>query len=338
MDRNGVRDFYANLKSSSDLKTTACVAATKPHHLILATFKQIPDAILDRFYGCGVPVPLGIEGLTVLDLGSGSGRDCYLAAALVGQQGSVLGVDMTSDLVQVSQQHAGDYCARLGYDHTNLQFVEGHMEDLGQAGVADNSVDLIISNCVINLCPNKELVFKEAYRVLKHGGEMFFSDMYATRRLSPEVKGQMPWGEGLPGALYLEDFRSLARSVGFEDARIVASSPIDIRDARLKELAGHTTFLSLTIRLFKLPDMLESDPEDYGQWAIYKGTIPGHSHEYALDKCHIFEAGKATAVSGNTAAMLGTGSTRLARHFEVLGERSTHFGAFSEIDYGKSPL
>ena len=94
-------------------------------------------------------------------------------------------------LVQVSQQHAGDYCAQLGYDHTNLQFVEGHIEDLGQAGVADNSVDLIISNCVINLCPNKELVFKEAYRVLKHGGEMFFSDMYATRRLSPEVRGQV---------------------------------------------------------------------------------------------------------------------------------------------------
>lgn len=99
--------------------------------------------------------------------------------------------DCRKSLAQVSQQHAHEYCRRLEYTHTNLRFVEGHIEDLTQSGIVDNSVDLIISNCVINLCPNKALVFKEAYRVLKPGGEMFFSDMYATRRLSLEVRDQV---------------------------------------------------------------------------------------------------------------------------------------------------
>lgn len=88
------------LKSSKDLKTSACTAAGRPHPLLVRLMGRLPAEVLDKFYGCGAPVPLGIEGLRVLDLGSGSGRDCYLAAALVGEAGSVTGVDMTAEQLE----------------------------------------------------------------------------------------------------------------------------------------------------------------------------------------------------------------------------------------------
>lgn len=90
------------LKSSKDLKTSACTAGGRPHPLLIQLMGRIPAEVLDKFYGCGAPLPLGIEGLRVLDLGSGSGRDCYLAAALVGEAGSVTGVDMTAEQLEAS--------------------------------------------------------------------------------------------------------------------------------------------------------------------------------------------------------------------------------------------
>ena len=134
------------LSTTKDLKTSACTAAGRPSPPLAAVLKKIPRAVTEKFYGCGAPLPLGIAGLRVLDLGSGSGRDCYAAAALVGEAGTVLGVDMTDEQLAVARGHADAYCRQeLGYGATNMRFVKGYMEDLASAGVADESVDLIIS-------------------------------------------------------------------------------------------------------------------------------------------------------------------------------------------------
>jgi arsenite methyltransferase len=112
--------------------------------------------VVSKFYGCGTPLPTSIEGLDVLDLGCGSGRDCYAASVLVGAEGSVTGIDMTAEQLATAREHQDELAATLGY--SNMRFVEGMIEFIGEAGVAAESMDLVISNCVVNLSPDKEAV------------------------------------------------------------------------------------------------------------------------------------------------------------------------------------
>ncbi len=180
--------------------------------------KKVPRAVRDKFYGCGTAVPLGIEGLAVADLGSGSGQDCYIAAQLVGPKGRVVGVDMTAEQVQVARASVDELGKTLGWQ-PQLFFVEGYIEKLP---LESSSLDVVISNCVVNLSPRKDLVLKEAYRVLREGGEMHFSDVYCDRRLPASVRQhKLLWGECIAGALYLQDFLRLCHSIGFSDPRQV---------------------------------------------------------------------------------------------------------------------
>ena len=123
-----VQEYYGKvLGSTKDLRTSACTAAGRPHPELLRLIQQVPDEINDKFYGCGAPIPLGIEGLRVLDLGSGSGRDCYVAAALVGSKGAVTGLDMTPEQLQVSRRHVDKFCCEtLGYAEPNMKFVQAN--------------------------------------------------------------------------------------------------------------------------------------------------------------------------------------------------------------------
>lgn len=340
---DSVKDYYGKvLSTSKDLKTSACTAAGAPPPALRAVLRKVPSPVTEKFYGCGAPLPMGIEGLRVLDLGSGSGRDCYAAAALVGERGSVVGVDMTDEQLAVAREHAESYCTQtLGYQKPNMRFVRGYMEDLGAAGIEDGSADLVISNCVVNLSPDKGAVLREAFRALAPGGEFYFSDVYADRRV-PEAAQRDPvlWGECVSGAMYVEDFKRAARAAGFAYPVHVSASPIEIRDAGMRKLLGPARFYSITFRLFKLPaGLLESCCEDYGQRATYKGSIDGSEGSYVLDAGHTFEAGRPTHVCGNTAAMLGEGGhSWLARHFEIEGDRRVHFGFWGCGVGGKHPI
>jgi SAM-dependent methyltransferase len=322
-----VKEYYGKiLQGSKDLKTSACCSIESfppAHRAILA---QIDSEILDRFYGCGSPIPPAIDGCTVLDLGCGTGRDVYLAAKLVGTAGAVIGVDMTEEQLTVARRHVRSQMNRFGFATPNVDFRQGYIEDLAACGIADNSIDLVISNCVLNLSPDKERVFAEIFRVLKPGGELYFSDVFADRRL-PEAlrKDPLLYGECLGGALYLEDFRRLLRSLGCQDFRVKSSRPIVLDDPEVVAMAGMINFSSVTVRAFKL-DGLEDICEDYGQTATYLGTVPEAPHRFVLDDHHTFVTGKPMLVCGNTAAMIQ--QTRFGRHFRVTGDRSVHFGAF----------
>ena len=330
--RAEVATYYGEtLQTSDDLKTSACCTPNALPKAVKDVLRSVPDEIKAKYYGCGSPLPAGIEGLRVLDLGSGSGRDCYVASALVGPRGTVTGVDMTDAQLDVAKSHVEEYTANvLKYDAPNMRFVKGQIEYLDEAGIEDGSVDLIISNCVINLSPGKARVLSEAYRVLADGGEFYFSDVYCDRRLPQHVReNEVLYGECLAGALYIEDFKRLCAAAGFLDARVLEGHPIEIKDPALKEITGNAKFYSITYRLFKLPGLMETLCEDYGQIATYKGTIPGHTHSYALDDHHVFETGKPMLVCGNTAGMCGEkGMSWLAKHFDVVGNRNTHFGLF----------
>ena len=322
-----VREYYGKtLEGSNDLQTNACCLGSDVPDSHKAILSSLEDEILMRFYGCGSPLPSALEGCTVLDLGCGTGRDAYLASKLVGPSGSVIAVDMTDEQLDVARRHRESQCRIFGYDKPNITFHKGFIEDLGAIGIADNSIDVVISNCVINLSSNKQRVFEEIYRVLKPGGELFFSDVYSDRRIPCALKNDPIFhGECLGGALYIEDFRRMLADVGFPDYRITSASKITIDNKAMEAKAGLINFDSLTVRAFKIAS-LEDRCEDFGQSAVYLGTIPDHGHAWALDDHHLFETGRAMTVCGNTAAMLS--ETRFAKHFTVSGDRSRHFGLF----------
>ena len=159
--------------------------------------------------GCGNPIAIAAlkKGETVLDLGSGGGFDCFLAGKQVGETGRVIGVDMTPDMIKLARKNA----EKGGY--TNVEFRLGEIEFLP---IADNSVDVIISNCVINLSLDKEQVFKEAFRVLKPGGRLSISDIVATAEIPPMVKQDIAMIAGcIGGAEHIDTIKALLQKAGF---------------------------------------------------------------------------------------------------------------------------
>ncbi|MBW2645565.1 MAG: arsenosugar biosynthesis radical SAM protein ArsS [Deltaproteobacteria bacterium] len=325
--RESVKEYYGRILSGNrDLKTSACCSTESlpSHHRKI--LQEIDGEILSKFYGCGSPIPLELEGYAVLDLGCGTGRDVYLASRLVGPDGFVVGVDMTDEQLDVARRHVDTQTKRFGLPKPNVEFKKGYIEDLSEIGIADNSVDVVVSNCVINLSPDKRSVFSEIFRVLKPGGELYFADIFSGRRI-PDHLGADPVlsGECLAGALYVEDFRRLLREIGWMDYRVVSKRQVELKDPEVEARVGMIDFYSMTIRAFKLPS-LEDICEDYGQTAIYLGTLSESPHRFVLDDHHTFVAGKPMLVCGNTAAMID--ETRFARHFKIIGNRSTHYGPF----------
>ncbi|MCL7461600.1 methyltransferase domain-containing protein [Pseudomonas sp. NW5] len=320
-----VQHYYGKLlQKTSDLKTSACCDPTSLPAWLKPLLARVSPEVLARYYGCGLVAPLLLDGCRVLDLGCGTGRDCYVLAQLVGAQGQVLGVDMTAEQLAVAKAHLDEHAERFGY--ANVAFRQGYIEDLAALGLADASFDVIVSNCVINLSPDKDSVLREAYRLLKPGGELYFSDVYADRRLDPALReDEVLYGECLGGALYWNDFEHLARRHGFADPRLVEDRPLSIDDPQLADKLGEARFFSATYRLFKL-DGLEPACEDYGQAVIYRGSIPGAASAFVLDKHHHIETGRVFPVCGNTWRMLK--DSRFAEHFVFIGDFSRHFGIF----------
>jgi len=282
---------------------------------------------LNSYYGCGLIAPPLLEGTNVLDLGSGTGRDCFVLSKLVGPKGHVMGIDLTKEQLERAIKYIDYHTQAFGYEKSNVIFKLGLIEELDNLGLEDNSFDVIVSNCVVNLCPDKEAALKQAYRVLKHGGEMYFSDIYSDRRIPKDlVEDPVLLGECLSGALYWNDFVNLVKKLGFRDPRVFTSSPVTINNKRIEEKLGNIKFYSVTCRLFKIEE-LESNCEDYGQAVIYQGTIfPEFPHVFTLDQNHQFEKGKVYPVCGNTFLMLK--KSRFAAHFVFIGNFSVHYGSF----------
>lgn len=326
MNLENSRSYYGEvLAGSADLRTDACCTLAPPPPAIRAALANVHEEVRARYYGCGLVVPDALEGLRVLDLGSGSGQDAYLLAQLVGAEGSVVGIDATPGQLAVARRHLDWHADRFGY--RNVAFLEGDIERLDALDLAPERFDLIVSNCVINLVADKAAVFRAAHRLLKPGGELFFADVYADRRVPPALLADpVLHGECLAGALYWGDFQRLARAASFDDPRLVTDRPLALNDPDVAAKLDGIGFFSATHRLFKL-DGLEPQCEDYGQAVRYRGTIAGAPAAFTLDKHHRIETGRLFPVCGNTWKMLA--DTRFAPHFDFFGDFSRHFGIFA---------
>jgi SAM-dependent methyltransferase len=216
--RNIVRDHYANISTKGGSCAPGCCGSVPADQSLSLGYSEadlaaVPEGA-DLGLGCGNPNAIAAlkPGETVLDLGSGGGFDCFLAARAVGPTGKVIGVDMTPEMITRARENASKIKA------TNVDFRLGEIEHLP---VADGTVDAILSNCVINLSPEKESVFSEALRVLKPGGRLAISDVVAIAPIPPELQTQAAALAGcISGASPLDELKDMLTRVGFVNIEV----------------------------------------------------------------------------------------------------------------------
>ncbi len=222
---------------------------------------HIPKDAFDHNYGCGSPLlKAGVQaGETVVDLGSGVGIDCFVAARLVGPKGKVIGVDMTDAMLEKARTFNGSVAATLGFDV--VEFRKGVIEQLP---LEDNSVDLVISNCVLNLSLTQETVMKEIHRVLRPGGRLVISDIVVDREIDEKDRAnEQLWAECYTGAIPVDKLVKTYESLGF-----LGLTQLD--ESTWEKVAGYN-FGSITLRAYKLPSSRVSGCVYGGHVAIYLG-------------------------------------------------------------------
>ncbi|XP_033756091.1 arsenite methyltransferase-like [Pecten maximus] len=310
--RDSVKEYYGKrLQTVDDLQTQACVAPgrkiTRP---VKEAIELVHEVVASKYYGCGLVIPEKLEGMKILDLGSGSGRDCFALSKLVGPTGHVTGVDMTDEQINVAREHIGYHTKKFGYTKPNIDFVKGYIEKLTEAGLPSNNYDIIISNCVVNLSPDKRAVLQESYNVLKEGGELYFSDVYADRTLEESVrKHKVLWGECIAGALWWKELHTLASEIGFSKPYMVSVTPVPVDREDFKAVLGDAKFASVTYRLFKLPTKKCEATQ-----VIYNGDIPGYEEEFTFDYKTKLKTNDINSVDGTIATALK--SSRFCEEFD----------------------
>lgn len=311
---DSVSEYYGKVvQNSSDLKTDVCVIGDliKKHHKEILS--KISPIVLERFYGCGSPIPDPLEGCTILDLGSGTGRDCFLASVLAGKSGRVIGIDMTDEQLKIANG-AIAYHKDHFKDSSPVEFRKGYIEDLKSVGIQDSSIDVVISNCVVNLASDKMKVFKEIFRVLKDGGEVHISDIFSDRELPQLAKeDKVLVGECLGNAIDISKFNEIMNEIGFSEVKVVDTHivhpPNDIPE---EVIPKEVVFLSITFRAFKGI----SKRNNKNEVVTYKGGIPGSESQYSFSVENIFNIGSPVPVHSDIAEIIK--KSRLNKYFEVL--------------------
>jgi len=290
-----VREFYGDAAEKPQ-EELCCPVQPEPDDLT-----HIPKEVVERFYGCGSPVTAAAlaPGESMVDLGSGAGIDCFIAAKKVGPEGHIYGVDMTDQMLSVARECQPQVAEALGYDA--VEFRQGFLEEIP---VENATVDVVTSNCVINLSSDKPRVFREIWRVLKDHGRLVVADIVSEDEVPPNMRadGQL-WGECISGALTEEAFLAGVEKAGFYGASV-------LKKTFWREVEG-CKFYSVTVRGYKFEK--KAGCQFVGQFAIYLGPQKAVIDEEG----HLFPRGEAVEVCTDTAAKLS---------------RAPYAGAFSIVD------
>ena len=280
--RSIVRDFYG--KAAEEPQEELCCPTKNSQE----DTSHIPQEVLDRFYGCGSPTIIAkvLPGETMVDLGAGAGIDCFIAAKRVGPKGKIYGIDMTDEMLKVANENKLLVAKNLGYDI--VEFRKGFLEDIP---VDSGTVDLITSNCVVNLSPDKKAVFNEMWRVLKDHGRIVISDIVSQVETPPNLKlNKQLWGECISGALTEDEFMAYLEQAGFYGLQTLSK-------VFWKEVEGYS-YYSVTLRGYKFE---KKDGCVYiGQRAIYHGPYKAITDEEG----HLFPRNESVEVCTDTAKKL----------------------------------
>jgi len=276
----------------------------------------IPQEVLQISYGCGTPAGLATvqPGETVLDIGSGGGIDCFAAAQLVGPTGQVIGIDMTETMLAIARRNAPLVTRALGYPSTNVEFRKGTAEAMP---VDDGRIDLIISNCVINLAPDKRKVFHEMFRIIRPGGRFTISDIVSDQAVPQYlIHDRAKWGDCLSGALTVADYMKGLVDAGFAAIHQVTCTPWQVIDG--------IHFLSLTLTGYKMP--VETERKE-----IRFATLRGPFSRVVDERGASYQRGISCPVDSQTARMLATAPIAehfvLSAHSEPLDQSDPRFQA-----------
>lgn len=230
-----VKAYYGGIakKVSAEFKATCgcgascCGDDTKNAHLYTKDFIEgLPDEVVNASLGCANPVVLANpqKGEVILDLGSGGGIDVFISSKYVGQNGKVYGLDMTDEMLELANKNKEKIGAR------NVEFLKGYIEDIP---LDNETIDVITSNCVINLCESKEAALAEAYRVLKNGGRLAIADVVVLKDVPEPIKESVEmWVGCIAGALPVKEYEEILKRVGFKDIEI---TPVNIYTKEVME-------------------------------------------------------------------------------------------------------
>ncbi len=251
----------------------------------------VPEEVLKISYGCGTPVGLDTvrAGETVLDIGSGGGIDCFEAARRIGSSGHVIGLDMTDTMLEIARRNAPIVARNLGYASSNVEFRKGMADAMP---IKDETIDVVVSNCVINLTPDKHKVFREMFRVLRPGGRFTISDILADQ-LVPQylLHDKEKWGDCLSGSLTVQAYLTGLTQAGFQVVHKVKSQAWRVIDG--------IHFVSLTLTGYKLPAGMEPN-------GVRFATLRGPFSRVVDEGGHSYRRGEAVAVDPRTACALKT--------------------------------
>jgi arsenite methyltransferase len=292
-----VSERYA--KAATTGEQMCCPTSYDMGHL--KTF--IPEEVLKISYGCGTPAGLKTvqAGETVLDIGSGGGIDCFEASRLVGPTGRVIGIDMTDTMLAIARKHASVVAENLGYSTSNVEFRKGLADAMP---VENGTIDLIISNCVINLAPDKRTVFHEMYRVAKPGGRFTISDIVSDQPVPQYlVHDSQKWGDCLSGALPLTDYLNGMMEAGFLGIHLVKFSPWRVIDG--------IHFFSVTLTGYKLPPAPASS-------AVRYATLRGPFSRLVDERGMAYQRGIPLSITAEQARLLS--APPFADHFLLTTE------------------
>ncbi len=295
-----LRERYAQAARTG--KPMCCPTSDDRGHL--TTF--IPEEVLTIAYGCGTPAGLKTvrASETVLDIGSGGRIDCCEAARLVGPTGHVIGLDMTDTMLDIARTHAPVVAANLGYSSSNVEFLKGMADAMP---VEDDSIDLIISNCVINLATDKRTVFHDMFRVAKPGGRFTISDIFSDQTVPHSlVQDTKKWGDCVSGTVTLTAYLAGLRDAGFLGVHLIQCSPWQVLDG--------IHFFSVTLTGYKLPPSIPT--------SSFRYATPRGPFRRIIDKRGIaYQRGILQPITPEHAALLATPA--LAAHFLLMTDPTT---------------
>ena len=280
--REFVKDFYGS--AARNPEDSLCCPTTYPSE----ETDHIPPEVIDRFYGCGSPVSMAgiLPGETILDLGSGAGIDCFIAAKKTGPEGRVIGVDMTDDMLKVANGSKTAVSDNLGYD--NVEFRKGILE---QIPVENRSVDIVTSNCVINLSPEKRKVFSEIWRVLGDHGRVVISDIVSGSEIPDHIKNDKQLlGECIAGALTENQLLSQLEQTGFYGLQVLNKT--------YWKTIESIDFYSVTVRGYKY---------EKSSGCVYKGQYAAYMGPFKViidEEGHVFPRNQPVEVCTDTAQKL----------------------------------
>lgn len=281
---------------------------------------NISAEIKNHFHEFGAPMPPLMEGCAVLDLGCGSGRDSYLAAQLVGENGHVIGIEPNGDRLAIAEKYLDRERKQFDYEESNVRFLNGNPEDL--SAIPDGSIDIVISNCTFNLSFDKDAYVREVYRVLKDNGEWYFTDVFTDRRIPLGLAQDIGLrAMRLGGAMYINDFRRIVQAAGFFDPRYPLTFKTPLTDEE-QALFPEISFATITCRLLK-SQWTEDVCESFGETVSYKGNLPDYPECFLFDHQIRFPAGQSFQVCNNVSALM---HTRYAVAFDYEGSREVHIG------------